>query len=517
MFKKLFLGLLALSFVACNAQEVSVWENFKQAKKSGTEAILPDFSFAGYKHSEEAIPRVNHKVFDITSFGAIANDAISDKDAIKKAIAAATKNGSGIIFFPKGKFVINTGDDVLEPIKINSSNIVFRGVGDGENGSILFFDKDLPAKDPNKLWTVPHGIIVSAKGKNDFLTTITSDTQRETFSIQVADASKINKGDWLLVHVKNNSRDLIAYDIQPLECQPEWKSILDKGVVVNERHLVTAVQGNTITFKEPIHYDIQHKHNWSVSRFAHVSEVGFENMRFEGNWLKKFKHHKSAQHDGGWSILTISKAVNSWIKDCTFKNVNNAAKFSSSAASTAINITIEGNIGHASLSASGGSTGILLANLNDKAGMHHAAGVGGGSTTATVIYRSEHPAHTSFESHASQPRCTLFDNVKGGFFLGRAGGARQNLPNHGRYLVLWNFNETDEAEQNFEFWSTKTWFWKIVPPIIVGFHGSGTTFKTDEVQVLESLGTPVQPESLFEEQLKLRLGSLPKWLIPYSK
>jgi len=516
MFKKLFLGLISLTFVACNAQEVSVWENFKQAKKSGTEAILPDFSFAGYKHSEEAIPTVNHKVFDITAFGAIANDAISDKDAVKKAIKAATKNGSGIIFFPKGKFIINTGNDVLEPIKISGSNIVFRGVGDGENGSILFFDKDLPAKDPNKLWTVPHGIIVSAKGNNDFLTTVTSDAQRETFSIEVADASQIKKGDWVLVHVKNNSRDLIEYDIQPLQCQPEWKSILDKGVIVNERHLVTDVQGNTITFKEPIHYDIQHKHHWSVSRFAHVSEVGFENIRFEGNWLEKFVHHKSAQHDGGWSILAISKAVNSWIKQCTFKNVNNAAKFSGSAASTAIDITIEGNLGHASLHASNGSTGILIANINDKAGMHHAAGVGGGSTTATVIYRSEHPAHTSFESHASQPRCTLFDNVKGGFFLGRAGGARQNLPNHGRYLVLWNYNETDEAEQNFEFWSTTTWFWKIVPPIIVGFHGSGTTFKTDEVQVLESLGAPVQPASLFEEQLKLRLGILPTWLEPYS-
>lgn len=101
--------------------------------------------------------------------------------------------------------------------------------------------------------------------------------------------------------------------------------------------------------------------------------------------------------------------------------------------------------------------------------------------------------------------------------LGRAGGARQNLPNHGRYLVLWNYKETDEPESNFEFWSTKTWYWKIVPPIIVGFHGAGTTFKKDEVQILESLGTPVKPESLFEEQLKLRLGKLPDWITDLKK
>ena len=111
----------------------------------------------------------------------------------------------------------------------------------------------------------------------------------------------------------------------------------------------------------------------------------------------------------------------------------------------------------------------------------------------------------------------MFDNSEGGFFLGRGGGAQQNLPNHGRYLVLWNYHETDEGEQNFEFWSRKTWYWKIVPPIVVGFHGAGTTFKDSDVDVAESIGKPVKPESLWEEQLKLRLGKLPEWIQQIKK
>jgi len=512
--KTILFTIIAILGLNSYAQQSAVWDNFVNAKKNGTEAILPDFSYAGYKYSEVEIPHLNFKIFDVTKYGAKPNDKRSDKKAIKKAIAAATKNGQGIVYFPKGKYYINTKKDDQSIIRISSSKIIFRG--EDEKNTVLFFDKDLPPTDPTKLWTCPSAIKVSTVGNDKSLTTITSNSKRETRSIQVANASKIKKGDWLILKVKNNSKDLIAYDVQPLIPEPEWKSILDKGVIVNERHQVASVKGKTITFLEPIHYDIQAKHKWKVYSFAHVNHVGFENITFEGNWLKKFKHHRSAQDDGGWSILSISKAVNSWIKDCTFKNVNNSAGFSSSAACTALNITIEGNLGHSSIHAGGGSTGILLANINDKAGMHHAAGVGGGSTTGTVIWRSKHPAHTSFESHASQPRCTLFDNVEGGFFLGRAGGARQNLPNHGRYLVLWNYNETDTAEQNFEFWSTTTWFWKIVPPIIVGFHGSGTTFKEDEVQIIESLGTPVKPASLFEEQLKLRLGSLPLWLEKYK-
>jgi hypothetical protein len=506
--------LFSISFVFafnCYSQQSELWLDFVNAKNNKSEAILPDFSYAGYKYSEEPIPNLNFKVFNVLDFGAIPNDTKSDKYAIIKTIEAAKENGSGIVFFPRGKYFLFTAEDDLKPIIVKASKIVFRGEGQGEDGSVLFFENNLEPKDPNKLWTTPDMLEVTANGSNKKITEVVADTKRETFNVEVADASKISIGDWIILSVKNSSKDLINYDISPLIPQPEWTSILEKGVIVNERHQVKSINNNTLTFFEPIHYDIQEKHGWEILCFAHSEEVGFENLRFEGNWKEKFVHHENAKHDGGWSILKISKSINSWVKDCTFKNVNNPLSFNSSAASTALNITIEGNIGHSSVHTAG-STGILLAKIKDLAGMHHSTGVAGGSNTATVVWRSSYPSHTSFESHASQPRCTLFDNVEGGFFAGRAGGARSNLPNHGRYLVLWNYKETDAPEENFRFIATDTWWWKIVPPIIVGFHGSGTTFKEDEVQIIESLGTPVKPESLFEEQLKLRLGKLPDWI-----
>ncbi len=510
------LWVICISLFILNCQEKvtkiakkTVWEDFVDAKKTGKTPILPDFSYAGYKYSEVPLPNVKFKIFNIIEFGANPNDTLSDKSAIIRAIKAAKKNGEGVIYFPKGKYYINTYSDDNSIIAITSSKIVFRG--EGKTNTILFFDKDLPPTDPKKMWSCPSAIKVHSVNKNEHITKITGNTKREAFTIKVEDASKISKGDWIVLQVQNNSEDLVEYDLSPLVPDKEWKSILDKGVKVNEKHQVASVNGNTITLVSPIHFDIQAKHNWTISKFAHVDHVGFENLTFEGNWTKEFVHHRSAQDDGGWSILSISNAVNSWVSNCTFKNISRALSFSSSAACTALNINIEGAIGHASINSSG-STEILLAKINDNAGMHHTTGVGGGSNTGTVIWRSKHPAHTCFEAHASQPRTTLFDNVEGGFFQGRAGGARFNLPNHGRHLVLWNYKETDDPETNFRFVATDTWYWRIVPPIIVGFHGSGTTFKEDEVQILESLGTPVKPESLFEEQLKLRLGKLPKWI-----
>lgn len=508
----LFLTLLTLFSQVVNAQKSELWEDFVKAKNKGKEAVLPDFSYAGYKYSEVEIPTVNYKKFDVTDFGAIPNDTKSDKKAIQKTIAAAIKNRSGIVYFPKGKYYLNTNDDDKTPIIIKSSNIVFRGEGDGEDGSILFFENDLPPKDQKKMYSCPMAIQTSAGGRDQFLTDVTSNAKRETFSITVKDPSKLKKGNWVILKIVNNDKNLINYDTAPLEVEEAWKTILNKGVQVNERHQIASIKGKTITFKEPIHYDVKKKHGWKIYNYAHSEGLGFENIRFEANWKKEFVHHRSAEDDSGWGILKISRAVNSWVRNCTFKNVTNAVAFSQAAYSTAIDIKIKGSIGHSAVDSGGGSTGILIAHVTDYAGMHHAVGVGGGSTSATVIWRSKYPAHTSFESHASQPRCTLLDNIEGGFFAGRAGGARQNLPNHGRYLVLWNYKETDEAEKDFRFVATDSWYWRIVPPIIVGFHGSGTTFKEDEVHTIESQGIPVKPESLFEEQLKLRLGKLPKWI-----
>lgn len=51
-----------------------------------------------------------------------------------------------------------------------------------------------------------------------------------------------------------------------------------------------------------------------------------------------------------------------------------------------------------------------------------------------------------------------------------------------------------------------------MPPIIVGFHGSAIDFNEEQTLRDESNGVPVEPESLYEAQLKNRLGYVPGWL-----
>ncbi len=513
LLQSLFILFLIINVNIVSAQQAEIWKKYLNAVKNGEPTPFPDFSYVGYKFLEEPIPNVNSEIFDVTKYGANGNDQKSDKKAIVKALDAAKANGGGIIYFPKGKYYVNTPDDKKDVILITSSNIVFRG--EGADKSTIFFQCDLPPKDPAKMWTVPKAIKTYASGSTAKITDVIESADLGSFVLKVKDASQIKSGQWITLNAKNNSKEFIDKEMCGIKTQKEWTSINNKGIIIKEIHLVKEVKGNTIILKDPIVCDVNPEYGFTINKYAHLENVGFENLTFEGNWIKKFIHHHSAQYDSGWGTIHCDKLVNSWIRNCVFKNVTNCPSFTRSAACSVINNIIEGNIGHSSISMGGGSTGILIARLNDKAGMWHAVGVGNNNPVRNVIYRCSYPENTCFEAHASQPRYTLWDNVSGGFFLGRAGGARFNLPNHMKGMVLWNYQETDEPEVNFSFWSSKTWYWKIVKPTIVGFHHKGntqsTTFDNKYVGYQESIGKKVMPESLLEAQLKLRLGKVPKF------
>ncbi len=509
--KTLLLTILTIVFSGVlNAQESQLWEDFKSCSKKGKTAELPDFSYAGYHHGEKAIPTVDYNVFDITQFGAVPNDGKSDKKAIQMAIDAAVKNKSGVVFFPKGRFLLNEDTDDTTPIIVKGNNIVFRGSGSDENGTELFMKNHLPAKDPKKLWTTPYMIQFVGGGGEDLLTSIAASARRGSHTVKVRNAAAIKPGDWIVLRVRNNAPDLIEKEMCGCHADEKWTSILNKGVYVNAYHQVTDVKGKEITLKEPLLRDIDKKHEWQVYRYAHFEEVGVEDIAFVGNWHEEFVHHKDDIHDGGYSLLKFQRLANSWVRNCRFTDVNRAANFVLCSNVSALNCEVTGTPGHSSIS-SNASSRVLIGKINDSSSQWHAPGVTG-PTLGTVLWRVKYNEDTSFESHASQPHATLFDCVEGGFFIGRGGGARQNLPNHMEHLVLWNYKELGEPEVDFEFWSSKTWFWKIIPPYVVGFHGAGTTFKEDQIKVLESLGTPVNPESLYEAQLELRLGKLPEWI-----
>ena len=268
-------------------------------------------------------------------------------------------------------------------------------------------------------------------------------------------------------------------------------------------HRVKKVINKTIVLETPLTYNVDPRYRWEVKLFANSEEVGVENIAFVGNWKDAFVHHRSWQDDSGFTMFRFSRSTNSWMRNCRFTDCNVAAIITQSANISVINCLVNGNAGHEAI-VNNGSTNVLMAKVVDEASMWHSFGSSHGAMN-TVILNSTYPSTTCFEAHASQPRNTLLDNVQGGLMQNRGGGALENMPNHMQGLVLWNYTQTNAPVKDFEFWPAKNIWWKLPNPIIVGYEGSGTTFKNEQLGYIESLDWQVTPVSLYEAQLKLRL------------
>ncbi|WP_156101311.1 DUF4955 domain-containing protein [Flavobacterium gilvum] len=506
------LNLFVITTVAAQ-QNAKIFEDYKKDKN-----VLPDFSYVGYHQGEKNIPNItNYKVFDVTEFGAKPNDDISDKQAIQLAIDAANKNGSGIVFFPKGRFLVNEDGDANNSIISKNGHIIFRGSGSGSGGTELFMKNNLPPANPSQMWTVPPLFIFTSSGSDKKIGQVTAAASVGDLTIQVNTTEGLESGDWIALKLLDNNKDLIASELKNNKVEPEWTSLINKGISVNVFYQIKKIKNGKLTLMAPISYAIDPKYQWGVYKFAHNEEIGIEDIAFVGNWKEKFVHHRSWKDDSGYTMLRIQKTTNSWIKNCRFTDCSVAATISQSANVTVLNCLVNGNAGHEAISA-GGSTNVLIAKCVDEASQWHSFGTTGG-TMNTVIWKCTYPATTCFESHSSQPRNTLLDGVEGGLMNGRAGGAKENMPNHMQGLVLWNYKQTNEPVKDFEFWppTVVSEWWRIPNPVIVGFTSKGSTFKKEQLGQSESIGTAVEPASLYEAQLKLRLGKLPEWIKETNK
>ena len=504
------LCLLLICCNGCGGADSATWQDFRRASAGGGEPILPDFSYAGYHYSEIPIPEPSHKTFNVTDYGAIPDDGLSDRAAIQAAINAAESHGSGIVKFPGGRFHLNTKADAESPIYLRAGKVILRGSGEGPQGTELFMAKNLESADPDKLYSTPFMLNIESPIQSESrITQVTENAARESFTVTVASSNGLRVGQRITLSLK--STEAVPDAFAPYTPPAAWKRLYTDGIVVKERHIIAAINGNHVTFKEPIHTAVNAAHGWEIRSYNVIEEIGIEDIHFVGNWTTPFVHHRSALDDGGWSAIRINNVANSWIRRCTFTNWNYGIAIRSSSAISVLQVSMLGNKGHFSTHSRGGY-GVLFGLIRDETDSYHGPSVGYQSV-GTVYWNFKYEGSTSWDSHSGLPYATLLDCVEGGINYGRSGGPQVGLPNHWRHFVLWNFKQTGEARKNYDFWrSGDNRRDRFVLPIIVGLHGNASTFKESHLQLIESRGKPVSPKSLFESQLSLRLGELPAFL-----
>ena len=498
-----------------------------------------------------------YKVYNIEDYGANGNDEVSDRPALIKILKEVMKcteqsaddgktfryyiggnNANAIIYFPVGKYILRGGDDAetVETLRLTMGNIIFKGAGQGKTTIEMAVNNN--ATDPNKMWSTPNMLEFKHNSDLTELTTVAGNAEKGTFSIEVASTSGIKAGDWVCVSLKNNDPALVAEELAPHSLSSSWTELKDNGLQIYDYHQVKQVSGNTLTFYEPIMRKIEAKWEWKVNRYPHYENVGVEDLTFLGHSKDDFKHHGSADDDGAFKPIQMIRLTNSWMRRVNFESVSEAHSFVSCANVSAYDIEISGNRGHSAIRSQASSRvfigkvydhcngyiavnsgGNQLGDYMEGAGQYHGCGVSKQSMGA-VIWNVRWGDDSCFESHATQPRATLIDICQGGFVAWREGGDMAQLPNHLNDLTIWNMTATrvvcDASWNNKWIWWNDAYdgWWKNMPPIIVGWNGISVPFDTSENQIkyYESLDAPVSPNSLYEAQLKRRLGYVPGWL-----
>jgi Pectate lyase superfamily protein len=210
----------------------------------GESVFIQDFSYAGYRNSELALPSGNFAdVIDVAVDSTGATDVTA---AIQSAIDQAEANpGGGIVALPAGLFRLDG------PLTIEGSNVVLRGAG----------------SDQTKLWFVDGGGIsektaLLVTGGNwldegeDPNWAITSDGAIFEDFVEVEDAAGISVGDDISI-----AWDITAEFKAEHNSSAYWYHLSEGDRRTFFRRTVTSVTGNRIHFHVPLRYPVKVRDN----------------------------------------------------------------------------------------------------------------------------------------------------------------------------------------------------------------------------------------------------------------
>ena len=552
-------GEMVLSIDATVSSSAQAWKKFFMKSEDN---VLLDYSYAGYNHGESAPLdgfAWGYKVINVKE--RMEKDNLSAREALikildeNKLVRVSNQNATNatakiVIYFPADDYDLQPKGVTDKFPEIYGGNFVIKGDGAGKTRLLMNNPIGTDESTTAPLLTIKHTNSPANINNSKILATVVENAAKGSFSVKVGSVNELSVGKWVQLRLRSGNDELLKKEVGPIYSQmtTKWSVAQQpgltgtnengKGVNVMEFHQIKSIDGNVVTFYEPIMHEVDIAYNdydggWIIRDYKYFENVGVEDLSFVGKAITPYYHHGDNDqyapdawlYDSGYMPLQLIRVVNSWVRNVSFESVSEAVTFGESANCSAYNILITGNRGHSAVRAQGSSR-VFIGKVSDESfdtrghGQWHGCGVSKPSM-GTVVWNCNWGQDACFESHATQPRATLFDNCRGGLVRYHAGGADTEAPNHLSDLTLWNLEVTGTIDEkginfasDFKWWDAGNVWWKIYPPIVVGTHGQAVTFSQEEGQLTyeESTGVKVTPESLYEAQLQNRLGYVPAWL-----
>ncbi len=340
------LFLLSIVFI----QSITAQTTSLQVKKNIVSYIpdakgnrVLDFSYCGYKSSEQDIPNLKNVIFVPHVTGeADASEVIQRAINYVSALKADSRGFRGAVLLDKGIF------HLYKSLWIQTSGVVLRG-SDKHETVLLKHEVD-------------RGALVRIEGVNNqsvkdtfkLASTYIPVNQRtlelqSTQNIKVGDRLKIvrpSTKEW----ITSVGCDIFGGGISALGWKPG-----DMDVTWDRK--VTAIDGKTVTIDAPLTsaLDVQYggakvfSYNWN----GRIKESGIENLTMISDYNKKYPKDE----DHCWTGISVENAENCWVRQINFSHFAGNAVFLQP---TSSQITVEDCISKDPVSEIGGFRRIIF-------------------------------------------------------------------------------------------------------------------------------------------------------------
>lgn len=462
---------------------------------------IPDFSNCGFMGGGVRLP-------DVPVRAEVAAGESDARERIQAAIDKVSKRSIDKRGF-RGAVLIKKGvHKISDTIRINASGIVLRGEGQDDNGTVLIAAK-------RKQHTL---IEIKGRGFGN-----TAGTPRRiidpyvpvgTHTLKLDSVRGLRVGETIVVRRIGNKDWIHAIAMDRITPRPTGGTIQWTPYDMDFERVITRIKDDQITIDAPIVCAIEER--WgggevlAFDKIDRISHIGIENLRgiseFDNNITaqygrEKTKYFSDEQH--AWDFISINSAENVWVKNIT------ALHFGYSAVNIgkAKWVTVEDSkcmdmvsviTGGRRYSFNVDGQLCLVLRCEATTGRHDFVVGGRVCGPNAFVYCSANNSFASSEPHHRWSTGGLFDNVKANLaiqdrqFMGSGHGWS------GANYVAWNCEgplvcQRPPTAQN----------WAIGH---VGEKVRGA-FEPREDGYWESLGRHVEPQSLYFQQLKDRLGS----------
>lgn len=270
-----------------------------------------DFSYAGYMAGAQAIPDAPIRV----TVPAREGDATARIQAAIDYVGNLPLDVNGV----RGAVLLGAGvHTVLSGVVMRKSGVVIRGVGMGENGTVLLGD-GRTRETVVRVFGEDHVVLKPKLRIADAYVPVNA------MHFEVENAGSLKVGDRVRIVRPSTAEWIKALEMEEFGGETGWLGWKPGQRDIAWDRTVTAISGNNITVDAPITTALDHKmgggfvvsYQWA----GRISHVGIENIRIESTFDPK--NLKDENHR--WMGVTFENTENAWVRQVTFRHLAGSA------------------------------------------------------------------------------------------------------------------------------------------------------------------------------------------------